>query len=38
LTLEQGLVLHGADGRFTVEAEAVLRDGAAIPLFAPAGS
>ncbi len=38
LTLDPGLVLHGADGRFTAEAEAVLRDGAAIPLFAPAGS
>ncbi len=27
-----GLVLHGADGRFTPEAEAVLRDAAPIPL------
>ncbi len=38
LALDPGLVLHGADGRFTVEAEAVLRGGAAIPLFAPTGS
>ncbi len=27
-----GLVLHQADGRFTAEAEAILRDGAALPL------
>ncbi len=27
-----GLVLHGEDGRFTAQAEAVLRDGAALPL------
>ena len=27
-----GLVLHGDDGRFTAQAEAVLRDGAALPL------
>lgn len=38
LRLEPGLVLHGPDGRFTAEAEAVLRDAAAIPLFPPAGS
>lgn len=31
-TLLPGLVLHGQDGRFTAEAEAVLRDGAALPL------
>lgn len=36
--LDPGLVLHDAEGRFTSEAEAVLRDGAAIPLFPPAGS
>lgn len=38
LQLESGLVLHRPDGLFTVEAEAVLRDAAAIPLFSPAGS
>ena len=38
LRLESGLVLHRPDGRFTAEAEAVLRDAAAIPLFPPAGS
>jgi tRNA1(Val) A37 N6-methylase TrmN6 len=27
-----GLVLHGADGRFTPEAEAVLRDGCGLDL------
>ena len=27
-----GLVLHGEDGRFTPQAEAILRDGAALPL------
>lgn len=32
LRLLPGLVLHGADGRFTPEAEAVLRHGAAWPL------
>ncbi len=30
LTLMPGLVLHEADGRYTAEAEAVLRDGAAL--------
>jgi tRNA1(Val) A37 N6-methylase TrmN6 len=32
LSLVQGMVLHEADGRFTPTAEAVLRDGGAIPL------
>jgi len=31
-TLLPGLVLHGQDGGYTAEAEAVLRDGAALPL------
>lgn len=32
LTLAPGLVLHGPGGRFTPAAEAILRDGAALPL------
>ena len=32
LVLASGLVLHGADGGYTAEAEAVLRDGAALAL------
>jgi len=32
LTLAQGLVLHGADGRNSEAAEAILRHGAALPL------
>jgi len=32
LALASGLVLHGADGRFTPEADAVLRDGASLAL------
>jgi tRNA1(Val) A37 N6-methylase TrmN6 len=32
LRLLRGLVLHGADGRYTVKAEAVLREGAALEL------
>jgi tRNA1(Val) A37 N6-methylase TrmN6 len=35
LTLLAGLVLHGPDGRFTAEAEAVLRGGAALALAPP---
>lgn len=31
LALKPGLVLHEADGRYTAEAESILRDGAAIP-------
>jgi tRNA1(Val) A37 N6-methylase TrmN6 len=32
LTLHPGLVLHGADGRFTAEAEAILRSGGSLDL------
>lgn len=32
LTILPGLVLHGADGRYTPEADAVLRDGASLAL------
>lgn len=32
LTLQQGLVLHGRDGRFTDRAEAILREGASLLL------
>lgn len=35
LLLLPGLVLHAADGRFTREADAVLRDAAALPMAAP---
>lgn len=31
-TLHPGLVLHEADGRFTPQADAILRDGAALPM------
>ena len=32
LVMAPGLVLHQADGRYTVAAEAILRGGAALPL------
>jgi tRNA1(Val) A37 N6-methylase TrmN6 len=32
MVLAPGLVLHGADGKFTPETEAILRDGAELPL------
>ena len=32
LRLARGLVLHEPDGRFTAAAEAILRDGASLPL------
>jgi tRNA1(Val) A37 N6-methylase TrmN6 len=32
LTLSPGLVLHAADGRYTTDADAVLRDGLALPM------
>ncbi len=38
LVLAQGLTLHAADGRFTRPAEAILRDGAPLPLGQPAGA
>jgi tRNA1(Val) A37 N6-methylase TrmN6 len=34
LAILPGLVLHAADGRYTPEADAVLREGAALPYFA----
>ncbi len=37
-TLAPGLVLHGPDGRFTPEAEAVLREGAALPIGSARGA
>jgi tRNA1(Val) A37 N6-methylase TrmN6 len=32
LVLAAGLVLHEADGKFTARADAILRDGAELPL------